>query len=151
MNHPTEEEIEKLLERLTPTPPDAALMGRLQSSMPGRSKIVPMLRWTALAAAAAIAMVAALSTHRPPAPVAIHAPSPAASTMEPPVKVPLESVQHLMEVKDLGVVEDSSRNPFRLIRTTWLDEIYYATEPDGAPVKEARIRQEVLPVSLTNY
>ncbi|MDB6077651.1 MAG: hypothetical protein JWO82_1398 [Akkermansiaceae bacterium] len=155
MNQPTpDEEIEKLLGRLTPAPPDDALMKRLKAANPDRSNIIPMLRWTGIAAAAVVALTAVMLM-RPAAKKEMakgeDAPPGPATTL--PVKVPVESRQHLMEVKDLGIVQDTSgqQQPVRLIRTTWVDEIFYETEPGSAPVKEARVRQEVLPVALNSY
>lgn len=149
MNTPTpDEEIEALLGRLTPAPPDEALMTRLRAARPGPSKIVRFLRWSPLAAAACLAL-AFLLRGGPAAklPETMQASAPS----EAPARVPLESRQHLMEVTDLGVVSSAEEKPYRLIRATWVDEILYGSETGKAPVKESRLREEVLPVALTTY
>jgi len=145
-------EIENLLRGLTPAAPEAELMGRLRAARPRESNVIPMVRWMALVAAVAAAIVLIVllpGGHHAGDPTAG---GPAMSATVPPVGTPVESRQHLMEVLDLGVVSDaSSRQPVRLIRTTWVDEILYEAEPGSPPRKEARFRQEVLPVSLTTY
>lgn len=141
MNTPTpDEEIEALLGRLTPAPPDPALMARLRTALPAPPKIIRFARWTPLAAAAGIAFAFALSLHPKPE-VAKSAPE------SEPRRVPIESRQRLMEVADLGVISDKNRQPVRLVRTTWVDEIIYGSEP----MSESRVRQEILPVALRTY
>ena len=141
MNTPTpDQEIEELLARLTPAPPDSALMSRLRAAHPAQSKIIRFPRWTPLAAAAGVAFALVLSRNPKPE-VAKSAP------VSTPHRAPIESRQHLMEVTDLGVVSDENRKPVRLVRTTWVDEIIY----DSEPVSESRVRQEILPVSLRTY
>lgn len=134
-----------LLGRLSPAPPDEALMDRLRAARP-RPRILRPLFWMPLAAAAALVMA-----------FAIHAgstrPSPhlADRETEAPKRVPVASRQHLMEVADIGVTADAEGEPVRLIRTTWLDEIYYETSPDGEPEKESQLREEVMPVAIPIY
>lgn len=144
MKTPTpDEQIEALLGLLTPAPPDSALMARLRDAGPGSSKITRFMRtvyWTPLAAAAGIAFALVLS-HPPKQNLSKANPAPASP------RVPVESRQHLMEITDLGVARDKNRQPVRLVRTTWVDEIYY----DSSSAPESRVRQEITPVALTTY
>ena len=145
--NPTDEEIEALLARLGPAAPDAALMARLQAARPRKSRAKNiMLLVTSLSAAAAVAF--ALVPHQPaattPAPELVAEPDPA------PLE-PVGSLQHLMEVADLGVIQDENEMPRRLIRTRWIDEIIYQPAGGGEPIAEGRMREEILPVSMPVY
>lgn len=155
MNYP-DEEIEALLARLSPAAPDAALMARLQAAKPElpasrRSRKILYL-WAPLAAAAGISLAliprdAALATPTPPLTAGNENPAPAREELQP-----VGSLQHLMDVADLGIVQDENNMPVRLIRTRWIDEIVYEGPEGGTPVKkEGRLREEVLPVSLPFY
>ncbi|BCU77927.1 hypothetical protein [Luteolibacter sp. LG18] len=149
MNAP--DPLEALLAKLTPTPADPALMQRLRAANPDApAKVIhfPLRRWLAIAAAIAVMAPLAWQSRETPA-----APRPIATT---PAAAPqpgsaLESRQHLMDVTDLGIVTRGDRQPERLIRTTWIDEIYYVPSAGTEPVKEVRLREEVMPVSLTTY
>jgi hypothetical protein len=140
-------DIEELLGRLSPAPPGPELMERLRAARPPEKKPLPFRRlWLALPLAAAAGFAFAWFTPGPPAvskPVAGEPPK------EP--RQPVGSVQHLMEVADLGIVVGENDQPVRLIRTRWVDEILYAAPDGGEPVKEGRLREEVLPVSLDLY
>ncbi|WP_367872703.1 hypothetical protein [Luteolibacter sp. Populi] len=138
-----DEGIEALLGRLQPAAPDDALMARLRAArpQPKRSRRVIYL-WAPLAAAAVLAI--ALIPRDQPASIA-----PDMAKVEEPQ--PVTSLQHLMDVADLGIVEDENNMPVRLIRTRWINEVVYASADGGEPVKEGRLREEVLPVSLPIY
>lgn len=141
MNTPTpDEEIEALLGRLTPAPPDPALMARLRAARPAPPKIIRFVRWTPLAAAAGVAFAFALSRNPKPE-VAKSTPGSESH------RVPIESSRQLMEVADLGVTSDKNHRPVRLVRATWVDKHTYDTEP----VNESRVYQETLPVALRTY
>lgn len=141
-------DLEKLLGRLSPALPGPELMERLRAARPPEKKPSPFRRvWLALPFAAAAGVAFAWLAQNPPA----EAQQP---IVEQPAKEPLQplgSVQHLMEVADLGVVVGENDQPVRLIRTRWIDEIVYASRDGGEPVKEGRLREEVLPVSLDLY
>ncbi|HEY1122583.1 MAG TPA: hypothetical protein VGE67_13315 [Haloferula sp.] len=141
-------DIEELLGRLSPAPPGPELMERLRQARPSEERPSPFRRvWLALPLAAAAGVAFAWLAQNPPA----EAQPP---IVEQPAKEPLKplgSVQHLMEVADLGVVVGENDQPVRLIRTRWIDEIVYASRDGGEPVKEGRLREEVLPVSLDLY
>ncbi len=149
MKTPDHEDIETLLARLAPAPPPEALLARLRQAAPPRKRpaILRPLFWLPPAAAAALALAFPLLREpSPPAPdTARTAPAPAEA------RIPVGSRQHLMEVADLGIARGPREQPVRLIRTTWLDEIYYVTRPGAEPEKESRLREEVLPVALSTY
>ena len=143
-------DLEALLGRLSPAPPGPELMERLRQARPPEKKPSPSpfrRVWLALPLAAAAGVAFAWLAQNPPAeaqqPIADQAP-------KEPLK-PLGSVQHLMEVADLGIIVGENDQPVRLIRTRWIDEIVYASRDGGEPVKEGRLREEVLPVSLDLY
>lgn len=148
MNTPDDEEIEALLGKLAPASPDPVLIARLRAANPSsRPVILRPVFWGPLAAAAAIIVAFAVSGNEP---AKVEPESNPKLALEVPKRVPVASKQHLMEVVDLGVVERDEQ-PMRLIRTTWLDEIYYASTAGGEPEKESQIREEVMPVALTTY
>lgn len=150
-----EREIEALLGKLAPAEPGRELMQRLRDANPdlrdgAARKVVPFRRWVpAIVAAAAACIAGAFFIPRPAAT------SPAVAATPPespaPVKVPVESRQHLMEIANLGVANDADNHPVRLVRTTWVDEIYYETLPGNERSMESRVRQEVLPVAVNTY
>ncbi len=149
MKHP-DDEIEALLARLQPAPPDPALMARLRAARPGprRSRGRTIYLWTPLAAAAGVAFALIPRNDaqaQGEAPVTVENRNPANST---PDLQPVGSLQHLMDIADLGIVSDGNDMPVRLIRTRWIDEILYEPPGGGEPVKQGRLREEVLPVSL---
>jgi len=140
-------DIEELLGRLSPAPPGPELMERLLAAGPPEKKALPFRRlWLALPLGVAAGVAFAFLSPDPPAAV----PPVAAEAPREPLQ-PLGSVQHLMEVADLGIVVGENHQPVRLIRTRWIDEILYAAPDGGEPVKEGRLREEVLPVSLDLY
>lgn len=155
-NAAMEREIEALLGKLAPAEPGTELMQRLRAANPDLSdadagKIVPFRRWIAVALAAAAACIAGvilLPRSSVTQPSIVSTPKAVAPA---PVKIPIESRQHLMEVANLGVANDADNHPVRLVRTTWVDEIYYETLPGKERSMESRVRQEVLPVAVNIY
>ena len=140
-------DIEELLGRLSPAPPGPELMERLRAARPPEKKALHFRRlWLALPLAAAAGVAFAFLSPDPPAAVLPVAGPPPQQELQP-----VGSVQHLMEVADLGVILGENDQPVRLIRTRWIDEILYAAPDGGEPVKEGRLREEVLPVSLDLY
>ena len=121
-------------------------MARLRAARPGpsRSRIILYIG-APLAAAAGIAM--ALLPEKEVSAV----PQPQTAGLEQEKLKPLGSLQHLMEVTDLGVIRGENDMPLRLVRTRWIDEIYYESPDGGDPVKEGRLREEVMPVSMPVY
>lgn len=143
----TDDEIEALLARLSPAAPDEALMARLRAARPRRSRgksIIYLAAPLAAAAGLAFAMV--------PREAPVEAtPPPLAENQESAGLEPVGSLQHLIEVTDLGVIQDENEMPLRLIRTRWIDEIIYRPVEGGEPVAEGRMREEILPVSMPVY
>ncbi|WP_193213666.1 hypothetical protein [Luteolibacter marinus] len=139
-----DDDLEALLGRAAPAPPSAALMARLQAARPADMKPAhPRILRFGLPLAAAAATTLAWLWPQPPA---------AAPQVADTSKLQaVGSVQHLMEVADLGIVVGEDDQPVRLIRTRWIDEILYAPPGGGTPVKQGRVREEVLPVSLELY
>ena len=144
----TDPDLEELLGRLSPAPPKPELMERLRAARPPEVKPRPVLLrfWLPLSLAAAAGVVFAWLAQAPPP-----ATQQVVEQPKPEARQPVGSVQHLMEVADLGVVVGENDQPVRLIRTRWIDEILYAAPGGGEPVKEGRLREEVLPVSLDLY
>jgi len=122
-------------------------MARLRAARPMPAILRPLF-WVPLAAAAAITL--AFLVHGTSSQEQGND-SASQMTSEPAKRVPVASRQHLMEVADLGVVQDKEEQPVRLIRTTWLDEIYYVSKPGEMPEKESQIREEVMPVAISTY
>jgi hypothetical protein len=63
----------------------------------------------------------------------------------------MESRQHLLQVKELGVIRDSQQRPVRLMSATWLDENTYGRSVDDPALHESRLRHEIVPVLLPTY
>lgn len=116
--------------------------------------------WKRLAVAAAITLCAwagwrATAPEKDPADsLSQHSPGPAESSETAPDLEFLpsqESRQHLLSVKDLGVVRDSRERPVRLMSTTWLDENTYGDSPADPALRESRLRHEIVPILLPVY
>jgi hypothetical protein len=149
-----------LLTRIRPAAPSAELMQRLLAARPvviappvPQSKVVRFLpRLTAAAAVFAIAGAAAWYFREPGQPQVAHTPPPAP---KPEVALrylaPQESRQELLGVRDLGFARDAQNRPVRLMHATWLDDNAYSQGDGTPPVREARVRDEILPVVLTTY
>lgn len=63
----------------------------------------------------------------------------------------MESRQHLLQVKELGVIRDSQQRPVRLMSATWLDENTYGHSTNDPALHESRLRHEIVPVLLPTY
>jgi hypothetical protein len=146
MNSP-EDKIEVLLARLSPAAPDEVLMARLRAARPRRSRVRSIF-YLALPLAAAAGLTFALMV--PQDTPAAQAEPELAEQGEPNLEA-VGSLQHLMEVTDLGVIQDENEMPVKLIRTRWIDEIIYRPVEGGEPVAEGRVREEILPVSMPVY
>src|SRR5688572_15682177 len=115
-------DLEELLGRLSPAPPGPELMERLRAVCPPARKTLPFRRlWLALPLAAAAGVAFAWLAPDPPSTTQPVAEQPPQEPLQP-----VGSVQHLMEVADLGIVVGENDQPVRLIRTRWIDEILYA-------------------------
>lgn len=168
--------VEDRLQTVRPAPLPAALFTRLQQARPApwpapgpRSqelRFPAWILWTA-ASAAAIALVGWGFQPAPPSEVRQGAVSPiqaqsvteAAPAQSGPDGESMEfypalaSRQHLLSVRDLGVVHDSRDRAVRLMSTTWLDENTYGNAGSGGKpaLHESRFRHEIVPVLLPTY
>ncbi|HWB04558.1 MAG TPA: hypothetical protein VG796_16135 [Verrucomicrobiales bacterium] len=149
-----------LLTRIRPAAPSAELMQRLLAARPAvtaapveRPRLIRFLPRLATAAAVfAIAGAAVWHFREPAQQQVVHTPSPAP---KPEVALrylaPQESRQELLGVRDLGFTRDAQNRPVRLMHATWLDDNAYSQGDGAPPVREARVRDEILPVVLTTY
>jgi hypothetical protein len=54
-------------------------------------------------------------------------------------------------VEDLGVARDDQQRPVRFVRARWLDDQTFL-QPGGAPpVRQERVREEIVPVAVQTY
>ncbi len=159
------EPVENLLDRIHPVDPSAAFMARLLAarpavmpgpvSLPSRAKVISFPRqWTAVAAAMVIGGAAAWLSRSPENAPVVAAATPAISQPEAPAfhfLSPQESRKELLDVRDLGIARDAQSRPVRLMHATWLDDDIYSRGDGTPPMREARVRDEILPVVLTTY
>ena len=148
-----------LLEGLRPAAPSAELMQRLLAARPAlqrpgakeKAKVVSFL--PLLARAAVVASIAGTATwylmaDRPALETASTPPTaagPAAAAS------PQQSLQRLLGMSDLGFARDAQHRPVRLMRATWLDDNTYIPSNGAPPVRESRVRDEIVPVVLNTY
>ncbi len=146
-----------LLEGLRPAAPSADLMQRLFAARPAiqrqgaRAKVLTFL--PLLARAAVVAAIAGTATWYLMADrgtqgvslIPVTAAGPAAAA------TPQQSLQRLLGMSDLGFARDAQQRPVRLMRATWLDDNTYAPANGAPPVREARLRDEIVPVVLNTY
>ena len=153
-----------LLTRIRPAAPSADLMERLLAARPAvfeapvpKSKVIAFLPRLASAAAVFAVTGAVLwfsLPHNTPSDVVTSPPPP--STPKAGVTAfrylaPQESRQELLGVRDLGFTRDAQSRPVRLMHATWLDNTTYSQGDGTPPVRESRVRDEILPVVLTTY
>lgn len=160
---PDTEPVETLLDRIRPVEPSADLMLRLLSAKPAfimtppppEAKVIAFRPWlTSVAAVLAVAGCAALFFQPKEAAPVVAAVPPVAE--EPPVPAlqflaPQRSHQELLGVRNIGFARDEQSRPVRLMHATWLDDDVYSRGDGSPPVREARVRDEILPVVLTTY
>ncbi|HEX2748699.1 MAG TPA: hypothetical protein VHM91_11915 [Verrucomicrobiales bacterium] len=151
-----------LLARIRPAAPSAELMQRLLAARPAPAftraperKVIRFLpRLATCAAAFAIAGTAAWFLLPRDSQEVAATPPPAAQ--QPQVTslrflAPQESSQELLGVRDLGFARDAQNRPVRLMHATWRDDDTYRQGDNAPPVRESRVRDEILPVVLTTY
>ena len=150
-----------LLTRIRPADPSADLMQRLLAACPAPAftrapgkKIIRFLpRLATCPAAFAIAGAAAwFLLPRESQEVAVNpppAPQPQVTSLR--FLAPQESSQELLGVRDLGFARDAQNRPVRLMHATWRDDDTYRPGDNVPPVRESRVRDEILPVVLTTY
>jgi hypothetical protein len=64
---------------------------------------------------------------------------------------PQQRTQQLMGVRDIGITRDEFRRPVRLMQATWLDDDIYHPAAGEQPLREARVREEIVPVVLNDF
>jgi len=168
MNDPAEHDpVAPLLQALQPAAPSDELLRRLsaarpiaRTAVPRSAKIIAFIPRLSMAAAL-IALAGALAWKFLPAglegsladvpeirpqtgakPPAVLAAAPA----------PLQTRQRLLGVQDLGVTtRDAQQRPVRYVKARWLDD-ETVLHPDGAPpVRQERVREEIVPVAVHTY
>jgi len=147
-----------LLEGLAPAAPPADLLQRLRAARPAftapppKSKFLTFL--PVFARAAVVAAIAGTATwYLLPggAPQETIATSPPAANPAVAASAPGESLQRLLGMRDLGFARDAQHRPVRLMHATWLDDNTYIPSNGSPPVREARVRDEIVPVVLNTY
>lgn len=153
--------VESLLGRFGPAAPPADFMERLRAARPVLSPVAAPRRAKVVAfpflphlTAAAAAIVAGLATWHFMKP-AVDAPGPDGGVELAGAEVkgmaPQQSTQRLMGVLDMGIARDEQRRPVRLMRATWIDDDIYPHSGGQQPVREARVREEIVPVVLNDF
>ena len=145
-----------LLDGLRPVPPSADLMQRLLAARPvtrlPQRKAAVISFFPLLARAAVVATIAGTATW--------YLMTDKAAQINPPVNPvaaaaaesgPQQSLQRLLGMRDLGFARDAQQRPVRLMHATWLDDNTYVPSNGAPPVREARVRDEIVPVVLNTY
>lgn len=156
-----------LLQRIRPAAPSADLMQRLLAARPvvplappaaPTSKLIsffPRLATTAAVFAVIGTAVWFTNSHDPSRQIAETPPAPPGQSQPAHTAfrylAPQESRQELLGVRDLGFTRDAQSRPVRLMHATWLDNNTYSDGNGTPPVRESRVRDEILPVVLTTY
>ena len=81
--------------------------------------------------------------------------SPASRPIIAPVAVasisPMQTRQRLLGVQDIGVTLDSQQNAVRLMRAQWWDDETFAPANGAPPVRQERLREEIVPVAVSTF
>ena len=145
-----------LLDGLRPVAPSADLMQRLIAARPAsrtpqaKAKVISF--FPLLARAAVVATIAGTATWflmADKAPQANPTTTPVAAASAE--SAPQQSLQRLLGMRDLGFARDAQQRPVRLMHATWLDDNTYVPSNGAPPVREARVRDEIVPVVLNTY
>ena len=56
-----------------------------------------------------------------------------------------------LSVQDLGMGRDARQQPVRLMQTRWLDDETITPPGNGPAVRQARVRDEIVPVAVSTY
>ncbi len=154
--------VEVLLQRFRPAPPKEVFMQRLRSVCPvltavpdpKRMKVIVFPFLLARLAAIAAAVAAGLITWhlmQPPGEVPAVPAGTVTTRVDNGQQAPRKSTQRLMGVRDMGIARDEQRRPVRLMHATWIDDDVYLNAPGEEPVREARVREEIVPVVLNDF
>ena len=161
MNDPENDTVAALFQALQPAAPSRDLLRRLAAARPiaktisPRAKIIAFIPRISMAAAL-LALAGALTWKFLPLDETQTTTETAGTSaaFAPPLAAaltPRQSRQRLLGVQDLGLARDSQQRPVRLMRTTWLDDDTF-TPPGGAPpLRQSRMRDEIVPVVVQTY
>jgi len=160
MNDSENDPVSALLDGLRPAAPSDELMRRLAAARPvlrtptTREKVILFIPRIATAAAL-IALAGALAYKFLPragghGDVLADSTSPSAGPLNP-VAAAVQTRQRLIGVQDIGVTRDDQQNPVRLMRTRWWDDETFAPSNGAPPVRQERLRDEIVPVTLSTF
>jgi hypothetical protein len=162
MTEPDNDPVVTLLDGLRPAAPSDELMRRLAALRPVlrmptlRDKVILFVPRIATAAAL-IALASALVWRFYPRggdeALADNAPVVSEERNLPlaAISVPMQLRQRLLGVQDLGVTRDAAQGAVRLMRARWWDDQTF-TPPGGAPpVRQERLREEIVPVVVNTF
>ena len=65
--------------------------------------------------------------------------------------VPLQTRQRLLGVQDLGMTRDDQQGAVRLMRARWLDDQTFSAGSGVPPVRQERLRDEIVPVAVSTF
>lgn len=151
-----------LLDGLRPAAPSDELLRRLAAARPvlrvptRREKIIHFIPQLATAAAL-IALASALVYKFYPrgderdAVVENETPAVTGDATTAAMIMPLQKRQRLIGVEDLGVSREDPHNPVRLMRARWWDDETFAPPNGAPPVRQGRLRDEIVPVSVSTF
>lgn len=167
MNDSSEHDpVASLLKALQPAAPSDELLRRLSAArpiaktvvVPRSAKIIAFIPRLSMAAAL-LALTGALAWKFLPGavedtladlPAATGAPAGIPAVLAAATG-PLHSRQRLLGVEDLGIARDDQQRPVRFVRARWLDDQTFL-QPGGAPpVRQERVREEIVPVAVHTY
>jgi hypothetical protein len=138
-----EDPIEQRLQRMLPAPVPNEVMARLIAARPQPAS-ARRLRWLWFPGLTAAACALAMMLRPPAAP-----PTPAEPVAR--VFVPVTQTNYLVRADDLGVFAEDTPNPFRLVRTVWVDDETYRGTDGASHLRVTRPREEIIPISLKTY
>lgn len=163
MNEPEDtDSVAVLLREIRPVTPPADLMRRLLDARPiitapaAKPKIVRFLPRVASAAAVfaitgTVIWFSLPGIEEQPRIVDVPPTASAPQTAALAYPLPLQSSQKLLGIRDLGISRDAQSRPVRLMHATWLDDRLYDQGNGAEPLRESRVRDEIVPVVLTTY
>lgn len=161
MNEPSENDpAATFLARFQPTPVREELMQRLLAARPVALETPPAPRPVLirlfphiLKAAAVFVVTGVVAWYLMPHDSGTVHPQTAGTPEASPTlrPAPHESNQQLLGVRDIGITHDAQRRPVRLMQATWLDDRVYTGRDGNQALREASVREEILPVVLTTY
>ena len=172
VNDPENDTVAALLNGLRPAAPSDDLMRRLAAARPvlrvvtRREKIILFIPRLATAAAV-LALMGAISYKILPRLLRSSGgesiaqedktgrPGPGSATYISPVAAaavsPMQSRQRLLGVQDIGVTLDSQQNAVRLMRAQWWDDETFTPSNGAPPVRQERLREEIVPVAVSTF